>query len=70
MGFACDTEADVLLLAERSAAVTHNHPEGIKIAQAYYRHVPAHIVESVRRKLPPDLGSVVDRFNETRGCQF
>jgi ADP-ribosylglycohydrolase len=34
VGFAYDTEADVLHHAERSAAVTHNHPEGIKGAQA------------------------------------
>jgi ADP-ribosylglycohydrolase len=34
VGFAYDTEADVLRNAERSAAVTHNHPEGIKGAQA------------------------------------
>ncbi len=34
VGFACDTEADVLHHAERSAAVTHSHPEGIKGAQA------------------------------------
>jgi ADP-ribosylglycohydrolase len=34
VGFAYDTEAEVLHHAERSAAVTHNHPEGIKGAQA------------------------------------
>jgi ADP-ribosylglycohydrolase len=34
VGFAYDTEVDVLRNAERSAAVTHNHPEGIKGAQA------------------------------------
>ncbi|MBW1648358.1 MAG: ADP-ribosylglycohydrolase family protein [Deltaproteobacteria bacterium] len=34
VGFAYDTETDVLHHAERSAAVTHNHPEGIKGAQA------------------------------------
>ena len=34
VGFAYDTEADVLHHAECSAAVTHNHPEGIKGAQA------------------------------------
>ena len=34
VGFAFDTEAEVLHQAERSAAVTHNHPEGIKGAQA------------------------------------
>ena len=34
VGFAYETEAEVLRNAERSAAVTHNHPEGIKGAQA------------------------------------
>ncbi len=34
IGWAFDTVDDVLREAERSAAVTHNHPEGIKGAQA------------------------------------
>jgi ADP-ribosylglycohydrolase len=34
VGFAFDTVEEVLAEAERSAAVTHNHPEGIKGAQA------------------------------------
>lgn len=34
VGYAFDTLPDVLREAERSAAVTHNHPEGIKGAQA------------------------------------
>jgi ADP-ribosylglycohydrolase len=34
VGFAFDTIDEVLLQAKRSAAVTHNHPEGIKGAQA------------------------------------
>ena len=34
VGFAFDREDRVLQEAERSAAVTHNHPEGIKGAQA------------------------------------
>jgi ADP-ribosylglycohydrolase len=34
VGFAFDTLEEVLAQAERSAAVTHNHPEGIKGAQA------------------------------------
>lgn len=34
VGFAFDSVEDVLREAERSAAVTHNHPEGIKGAQA------------------------------------
>ena len=34
VGWYMNTEEDVLREAERSAAVTHNHPEGIKGAQA------------------------------------
>ena len=34
VGFAFDTVEEVLAEAEKSAAVTHNHPEGIKGAQA------------------------------------
>jgi ADP-ribosylglycohydrolase len=34
IGFACTTEKEVLDRAEQSAAITHNHPEGIKGAQA------------------------------------
>jgi ADP-ribosylglycohydrolase len=34
VGFAFDNEEDVLREAKRSAEVTHNHPEGIKGAQA------------------------------------
>ncbi len=34
VGFACSTMEEVLDMAKRSAEVTHNHPEGIKGAQA------------------------------------
>ena len=34
VGFAFDTLAETLDIAQRSAEVTHNHPEGIKGAQA------------------------------------
>jgi ADP-ribosyl-[dinitrogen reductase] hydrolase len=34
VGFAFDSKDEVLTEAEKSAAVTHNHPEGIKGAQA------------------------------------
>ena len=34
VGWACADEASVLREAERSAAVTHDHPEGVKGAQA------------------------------------
>ncbi len=81
VGFAFDTIEDVLLWSERSAAVTHNHPEGIRGAQAtaaaifWARHVRDK--EEIRRLLAErfgyDLGFTLDqirptyRFNET--CQ-
>ncbi|NMB55008.1 MAG: ADP-ribosylglycohydrolase family protein [Leptolinea sp.] len=34
VGFACTTETEVLEQARRSAVITHNHPEGVKGAQA------------------------------------
>jgi ADP-ribosylglycohydrolase len=34
VGWYCDSIDDVLAEAQRSAEVTHNHPEGIKGAQA------------------------------------
>ena len=34
VGYACESIADVMAEAQRSAEVTHNHPEGIKGAQA------------------------------------
>ena len=34
VGFACSSRESVLQEAEKSAAITHNHPEGIKGAQA------------------------------------
>jgi ADP-ribosylglycohydrolase len=34
IGWAFDTEAEVLLEAEKGAVITHSHPEGIKGAQA------------------------------------
>ena len=34
VGFACDTLAEVLTQARQSAEVTHNHPEGVRGAQA------------------------------------
>ncbi len=40
------------------------------IAQAYYKKVPPEIVAFVRRQLPPELGAILDRFNERFGCAF
>jgi ADP-ribosylglycohydrolase len=40
------------------------------IAQAYYKRIPEQIVNDVRNKLPLDLREVLDRFNETFGCEY
>lgn len=34
VGFACDNRTDVMTLAKETADITHNHPEGVKGAQA------------------------------------
>jgi len=81
VGFAFDTLEEVLHRAERSAAVTHDHPEGIRGAQAtaaaifWARQVSDK--EEIRRRLVErfgyDLEFTLDqirptyRFNET--CQ-
>jgi len=81
IGFAFDTIEDVLTWAERSAAVTHNHPEGIRGAQAtaaaifYARRLrdKAEIRRNVESQFGYDLSARLDelrpnyRFNET--CQ-
>lgn len=81
VGFAFATEAEVLEQAERSARVTHNHPEGVKGAQAAAlavflartRKDKAFIKAELVRRFGYDLGRTLDfirtryRFDET--CQ-
>jgi ADP-ribosylglycohydrolase len=81
VGWAFDTLEDVLLEAERSAAVTHNHPEGIKGAQAtalcVYRGRRGEGRENIKREVQTrfdyDLERTLDeirpsyKFNEI--CQ-
>jgi ADP-ribosylglycohydrolase len=81
VGFAFDTLEEVLHWSERSAAVTHNHPEGIRGAQAtaaavfWARSVrdKAEIRRLLAERFGYDLGFTLDqirptyRFNET--CQ-
>jgi ADP-ribosylglycohydrolase len=80
-GFAASTLEEALELAKRSAEVTHNHPEGIKGAQATAAaiylartgHTKAQIRDYVTRTFGYDLNFTLDeirpryRFNET--CQ-
>jgi len=81
VGFAFDTIEEVLAWAEQSAAVTHNHPEGIRGAQAtaaaIYLARRGQDKDQIRRSLESqfgyDLSARLDqirpmyRFNET--CQ-
>ena len=81
VGFAFDSEEDVLKEARRSAEVTHNHPEGIKGAQAtalaiYRAHCGASktdIRQETTERFGYNLARSVDgirpayRFNES--CQ-
>lgn len=81
VGWAYDTLDEVLLQAKRSAEVTHNHPEGIKGAQATAAAVflvrtgssKADIKKYIRATFGYDLERRIDdirpvyRFNET--CQ-
>jgi ADP-ribosylglycohydrolase len=68
VGWARDTEAEVLAEAERSAAVTHDHPEGIKGAQATALavflartgHDKPSIREAIASRFGYDLSRTVD----------
>ncbi|MBI3014178.1 MAG: ADP-ribosylglycohydrolase family protein [Candidatus Tectomicrobia bacterium] len=60
VGFAFETIEDVLFWAERSAAVTHNHPDGIRGAQAtaaaiYYAR-RSRDKDQIRRTLESQFG--------------
>jgi ADP-ribosylglycohydrolase len=70
VGFAFDSEAEVLQEARRSAECTHNHPEGIKGAQAtalaiYLARAGAD-KEAIRRRIQAefeyDLSRTVDQI--------
>jgi len=81
VGFAFETMEEVLAWSERSAAVTHNHPEGIRGAQAtaaaIYLARRGQDKDQIRRTIESqfgyDLGARLDeirptyRFDET--CQ-
>jgi ADP-ribosylglycohydrolase len=81
VGYAFDSLEDVLAHAARSAAVTHNHPEGVKGAQATAAAVfmarqgetKARIKASLERMFDYNLRETLDnirptyRFNES--CQ-
>ena len=73
VGFAFDTIDDVLLWAEKSSSVTHNHPEGIRGAQAiaaaiYYARQNLEkkkIKELIESHFDYDLSITLDRIRPT-----
>ncbi|HET7618912.1 MAG TPA: ADP-ribosylglycohydrolase family protein [Vicinamibacterales bacterium] len=73
VGWAGTDEAHVLALAERSASVTHNHPEGIKGAQATALAVFAartgaskgDIRETIASRFGYDLDRTIDQMRPT-----
>ncbi|MDX2438019.1 MAG: ADP-ribosylglycohydrolase family protein [Acidobacteriota bacterium] len=68
IGWAFDSLAEVLAEAERSAAVTHNHPEGIKGAQAtagaIYLARTGQSQEEIRNEIAGRFGYDLDRTVE------
>ncbi|MFN2567218.1 MAG: ADP-ribosylglycohydrolase family protein [Gemmatimonadaceae bacterium] len=68
VGFAFDTVDDVLREAERSAAVTHDHPEGVKGAQstalAVYLARSGASKDEIRTELTRRFGYDLDRTVE------
>ena len=65
IGFAFDTEGDVLREAKNSAIVSHNHPEGIKGAQAVALAVliarQGASKEQIRKRISTDFKYDLDR---------
>ena len=73
VGFAFDTVREVLREAEKSAAVTHNHPEGVKGAQATALAVllarTGASKEEIRRELSGRFGYDLQRtVDDIRPC--
>lgn len=75
VGWACNTEEEVLDMAKKSAESTHNHPEGIKGAQATalcifmarHGHSKEEIRSAVSDKFNYDLSFTVDEIRDDYG---
>jgi ADP-ribosylglycohydrolase len=65
VGFAFNTEEEVLDQAEKTAEISHNHPEGIKGAQATALTVflarTGHDREKIRKQIRQKFGYNLDR---------
>jgi len=72
VAWAFDTEEEVLAMAEATAIVTHDHPEGIKGAQAtalailWARHgkTPNQIVSDIETTFGYDISTPIDEIRE------
>jgi ADP-ribosylglycohydrolase len=81
VGFACDSLDDVLAQARESAEVTHNHPEGVRGAQAtaatvflarsgwMKTDIKAHIEREFGYNLSERLDDIRGRYNFDVSCQ-
>lgn len=65
VGWAFDSEDDVLSEARKSAIISHNHPEGVKGAQATALTVflarTGHVKEAIREQISRQFGYNLDR---------
>ncbi len=73
VGFAFNTEADVLSEAAKTAGISHNHPEGVKGAQATalsvylarLGHTKEEIREQIGQRFEYDMHRTVDNIRPT-----
>jgi ADP-ribosylglycohydrolase len=82
IGFACHSIDEVLDAAYQSAAVTHNHPEGIKGAQATAlaiylartgttkQDIQTEIVQRFQYKIETDLQNIARKYQFSTACQY
>ena len=73
IGLACGTLQEVLDLAEQTASITHNHPEGIKGAQAvaasvylaYWGFSKSNIKDYIEKTFKYNLNRTIEDIRET-----
>lgn len=60
VGCAFNTEETTMIIAQESASVSHNHPEGIKGAQTI-----AWFIYNIRTRGPVDIQYIIDSYYDT-----
>ena len=60
VGCAFNTEETTMIIAQESASVSHNHPEGIKGAQTI-----AWFIHNIRTRGPVDMQYIIDSYYDT-----